>query len=1545
MTSRATPARSTPNPRPLAGARAEATPAFSLHLAPTTRAAREALALVGGDAGAPALADAAARDQAEAALGRLLGAGRPYFVYLRNGGRGTERNGDGETGAEQVVEIRVAADAATEAEANRRLIETLGGKSLLLVGTEKEDRRSGTSLFLLFSVRAIPEVWARKDAWSRSARVTFSAGEGAADDAGFPTRLLAAITRLPEARAQREGLQRRLADWHRYLGVLERTARARQFTLAYKSFRRSPSGVFVTFTLEPGREGIPWDRVRSALDEPLEVRQRNGLARSAAGAVEEDDSGDWLLGTMAEAAPERNEVTVALDEEVERLLASRAIELPRAGALAYKAAGDLAQIRRLKFGLELLEQGYCENPHLGDFLFDAARASRPDPARHIALDRAHLLQPRLNDGQRAAVEGALNAPDLFLIQGPPGTGKTTVIAEICYQNALRGQRTLIASQSNLAVDHALSRLVHHARIRALRRGRADRVEIEGAPFLEDQVVGTWLAKTAESCERDLAARRERVALFEALLTDRARVEALPEALRRYAEERPRQAAAVAALEAKLPAQTQHTQQVGRALARRREARERLARLLAYYRPPLGPQPTPELAEPGPEGSRWFEHPAVQQLRARLDQLRGVLAAWGASEADQPAPADDAGPGSQPPAAEEAPGLAATLAQALRARQSARELIGHLADLRTYLDELRATGLAFFRDRAQIEQINTDWQDLTHAEASLRERCTQLEARRATLAATVAEMASFDPARVPARTAVQAWADALATAQAGGPLGEPPPGFEGPLARAIWAAAAEAIQLHKLGALAVELRTYRAEAARLAELAVLLAEGEQRLIAELSPARGVAARVGEVVSRSARGPALAERRGRRSGHWRQTPLRNLVALDAQGALHPAAGAEAAWRRLEQHLMRLSQRPAWWQTAVGYERRRQHVLGEWVERLRLAAEDFSRRRADLEALARHRAARLPERIDAMAEVLGPALAQAAQTVGPQAERDLAKVTAELERAREALPLLAEQIEAAEQQLAALAQAQEQRQRRLAAGLEALGTGRPTRHFQYLLRQTDQLPVENWDAFWQAATGSFDELARQLNAAAASVDPAEALAAVAADLDADIEHLEHSQEKARRGEAALEHEVAGMRQQLEQLDAHHQQEVDWWQAALNAVPERLRPPARGQAPESAEYIQAVLAASAGWAESLQRERAYLARAEGLVRDWAQRLRAGNPRDHADLQQIYIDNANVIGITCVQAGSYHFSREYRNFDCVVVDEVSKATPPELLLPMLKGARVVLVGDHQQLPPMIGPDSLADLAAELSVPAAELEHLERSLFKELFEAAPPELRVMLTEQYRMHPQIMAGINQFYDDRLACAIPDPDQQRAHGFDLPWLKPEQHLLWVDTPAEGQFAEHKIGTTYQNLGEVETIVRLLQALDSAWAAPVAGGQPPKEVGVITFYGAQVRQLRERLLNRQPGFKHLRLRIGTVDRFQGMERPVIIVSLVRNNRLGAVGFARKPERVNVAFSRAQELLVIVGSRELFCERARDGQATAIYSRVAEVVQRHGGLRKAGE
>ena len=289
-----------------------------------------------------------------------------------------------------------------------------------------------------------------------------------------------------------------------------------------------------------------------------------------------------------------------------------------------------------------------------------------------------------------------------------------------------------------------------------------------------------------------------------------------------------------------------------------------------------------------------------------------------------------------------------------------------------------------------------------------------------------------------------------------------------------------------------------------------------------------------------------------------------------------------------------------------------------------------------------------------------------------------------------------------------------------------------------------------------------------------------------------------------------------------------------------------------------------------------------------------------------------------------------------VIIDEVSKCTPPELLIPALKGKKIVLVGDHRQLPPMLRDDTIEDIAEEIGTTKDELKFIKESLFKTQFESADENIKRMLTIQYRMHPQIMGAINQFYQDKLSCGLPEPDSLRAHNLSGELIQENQHIFWLKTPIHNDFTEQREGTSRINIKEVEAIEKLCQQLETAWSSKVKKSNEKKEIGIITFYGAQLRLIKDRIAAKK--FPSLDIRTGTVDIFQGMERPVIIVSTVCNNFRGDIGFAKAPERVNVAFSRAQELLVVVGCYDLFTQQS--GKVGSMYQEVARTVDKYGGL-----
>ena len=327
------------------------------------------------------------------------------------------------------------------------------------------------------------------------------------------------------------------------------------------------------------------------------------------------------------------------------------------------------------------------------------------------------------------------------------------------------------------------------------------------------------------------------------------------------------------------------------------------------------------------------------------------------------------------------------------------------------------------------------------------------------------------------------------------------------------------------------------------------------------------------------------------------------------------------------------------------------------------------------------------------------------------------------------------------------------------------------------------------------------------------------------------------------------------------------------------------------------------------------------------------------------YIEQCNVVAITCNENPRLLTQKNKSWFDVAIIDEVSKATPPELLTPMLLAKKTVLVGDHRQLPPLFKEregswEEIVIEAEKNNMLTPGLRKLltrenffkfrdmvTASLFKLYFEKAPTAIKETLLLQYRMHPDIMAVVNHFYENRLQCGLEKPNLQRDHGLNLSredgraLITPNMHAVWVDTSRDAQHRPHyerQSGVSKVNEFEADLIIKLLRKINDAYLAS-RGVQQRKAVGVISFYGRQVAEIRRRLQARQ--FDALDIEVNTVDQFQGKEKPIVLVSLVRHTRAGLqnnTAFVTQFERINVAFSRARELLVIFGATEMFagCE-----------------------------
>ncbi|NLY80852.1 MAG: hypothetical protein GX072_13480 [Lysinibacillus sp.] len=378
----------------------------------------------------------------------------------------------------------------------------------------------------------------------------------------------------------------------------------------------------------------------------------------------------------------------------------------------------------------------------------------------------------------------------------------------------------------------------------------------------------------------------------------------------------------------------------------------------------------------------------------------------------------------------------------------------------------------------------------------------------------------------------------------------------------------------------------------------------------------------------------------------------------------------------------------------------------------------------------------------------------------------------------------------------------------------------------------------------------------------------------------------------------------------------------------------------------------------EQLQKRLELLPVAKEIQKEWFLQLQQASEEDLNEIRKLYVQHANVIGTTCVASANKEFMDNYPTFDVVIIDEVSKATPPELLLPMLKGKKIILVGDHHQLPPLIGDDTFEETLEEVMKESNTFEEkreleklLEESLFERLYKNLPSTNKQMLGIQYRMHEKIMQTIVPFYkngNESLHCGLRNSDEVRDHKLNGQYIKRHEHLLWFDVPNESPYFEERMkeGSSLFNNSELEILRHLLidlnEATKDAKAEGIMNEDELKSVGVISFYREQVNRV-NRLLE-ELHLPHLHVRTGSVDKFQGMEMDVILLSMVRNNdnKHGDIGFAKDYRRLNVALSRARELLLLVGSSSMFINRPKKQETKEMYRHLFDIVNKQQGIRK---
>lgn len=1131
------------------------------------------------------------------------------------------------------------------------------------------------------------------------------------NSAGMPIDLHTKIRELPIAEERSEYVKKRISSWEGYLKIQERNATIEDMTASFTQMDVNADFSRMTLVCK-GLKNDEWNKLK-------------GLSVNFKGS--KDSIGDVLKVNIA-----KKTVEIELRGNIQELVRKNKLNL-KTKDVVFSNFATLSQIRRLRKGFADLEKGLAANANLEKILFEDRPRIRA-PKERLELE----FHNPLNEFQRQAVIGAMTAEDLYVIQGPPGTGKTTVISEICQQNAKVGLRTLVASQSNLAVDNALSRLLSNKEIRILRFGRTESIEEEGKKFIEENVGKYWLEQTLNAIKHEIAEHtKQQDQLEEQIITCKNRLQTLDERKVQLKEKIQEQEHAKIEYD-EVEKIIQHLKKTLGTLKKERQQLEET--LTDAQNEEVKMKENMQVSE-----QLLTKHPSVQVLREKLQHTEQLIT------------------------------------------QTSKQII-----YRQTTDEL-----------AQLEQ----------SLQTLREDYLRMQQQTQKLQHTIDEVMGFSK--------IEQLTNFIQRHNI-------PTGY-------VISSQLDAIDKLKL---AFQMNTQWKDVNDRLHSAIQYLEGIIGQPSYIPPATPTTFTIQEIDQTIQQLKQWLLTNGISSNHQQLKVYLNMLYVRRQFV---------------------------WQQGEAIQNTRQEIFKVFAMLKKEVAEQVN----------------------------------LAAQAHPSVQQSILQKSDSIKVKMQHLQTTAAEL-------------------RLQVGSEDV----PTLNILNTMQQTQQKEL--------------DELQQTLQHVQQAVLQVEEIKPLLLPIEELVQNTMVS--------------INELEQKIKQVNAEGLQQ----ETKLKQLAEILQP----------NYVEQLEKVTFEWQEYteqmvlLKQQIKKLPVKQAIQLQWQALLEDANEHDLDEIRKLYVQHANVIGTTCVASARKEFMDNYPTFDVVIIDEVSKATPPELLLPMLKGKKIILVGDHHQLPPLVGEDTLEETLKAMLEENKELEGrdelkklLKESLFERLFKNLPRSNKQMLAIQYRMHEKIMHSISPFYeneDDHLQCGLTDSDKVRDHLLESHYVKRQDHLIWLDMPNEKRFFEEQMkdGKSRFNQAELDVIrdvlIDLDHATDMAKHAGLMAMDMKKSVGVISFYGEQVKKI-DRLVQQQLNLKHLHIRTGTVDKFQGMEMDVIVVSMVRNNdhKNADIGFANDYRRLNVALSRARELLMLIGSTKMFAERAKQPEARAMYSRLLETVKTQNGLR----
>jgi hypothetical protein len=340
--------------------------------------------------------------------------------------------------------------------------------------------------------------------------------------------------------------------------------------------------------------------------------------------------------------------------------------------------------------------------------------------------------------------------------------------------------------------------------------------------------------------------------------------------------------------------------------------------------------------------------------------------------------------------------------------------------------------------------------------------------------------------------------------------------------------------------------------------------------------------------------------------------------------------------------------------------------------------------------------------------------------------------------------------------------------------------------------------------------------------------------------------------------------------------------------------------------------------------------------IKDWMDRIynTDGQGRRNFDdeLTELLVGGYGLVGATCVGLASRRYGMDRLEFDVCIIDEGGRSTVPELLIPLMRSRKAILIGDHYQLPPSVA-SRLREEDVKETLPFLEETFLKTSFFEQLYENLPNSCRGRLTQQFRMVEPIGDLVaDLFYTENGQRGLFNGEVHDRSGF----LDPAFPLRWHNVDRGRQEKENGTGPSLLNAGEADAILHFLEVARrrlNQCHEQQGDDFEKKTVAIITPYGGQkrlIRKLLERWRAKSPDVdKLIDVEVDTVDSFQGSEADIVLYSTVRTH--GDLSFLLDRQRLNVACSRARENLVFFGSASFLKQReARMG--TALFSHIID-------------